>query len=1090
MNRLALCSVMMLVLAQFGHADGQRIVLQVSEQAPELKGDLSDPLWAKAPLLEGFVQLNTKEPAKTPTEARVLCTRDFLYVGVVCHEPRMSGLVAAVKEHDDAVWTDDCVEIMLDPAQGQAHMYHWIVNSKGTIWDGAHTTGGGTGAGFDSTAWARVSKGTDRWSVEIALPLAEIGGRPLPGETWGLNVGRERKGAEPEVSSWAPSSGFSDPTKLGEMHFAAPAGPVGFEILSRGGAGEQFRDTGHNVFRVAATNQGRNPVTVHLRVETGGKEIGAAAAQVPAGKTATLSAPYEVPTGAKGQISFAATAGEQTLYASDLDLLAAETRQPRTWIVDKPLFTELLSNEPPGLARDGVLMWSHTLNLSLMRETARRFAVRYVADETFRDYGTHGLIVIGGQVAGDRVEPFKRYDIKMAGYTRTLPPGVPWALDPRAIDDYITSIETLLKEPHPHLWGIYTGDELDEIAMGQGVSLMAAPPKDYPYLGQADEEVRQKYGGGKWGIPLGPEDKNPYRWIAYQRWAASRMRERYQRLHDTVQRLDPKVRLVSTDPVGGVHGREFSSQAPYFDIFTHQYLPRQSRWRQYLGFLTKALVDLTGKEVWPCAHIENYGFATRPEEAVEELSQVFRNGGHGLHLYMPDVTNSKKLVGDTRVTMFGSPRRHHTVMNVIDLIRQMPRPKYPDYRRTAVLYNDDSLQSDFRDGRTHWYLTEACYTFLGPIAGSWFQFIDPAQVLTWPSLRDRFDVLYVPTARYQRPEVVDKLKGFVRAGGTLICGDPQAFGTDTIGNDTTASRTELFGVEVADKLQVKTMTVAVDDHRYTLEVPTTAFSLKPKDGTQVLGRFEDSSPAITRHTFGQGAAILFAANPFQFKANEDPAWQEFFTSWVRSFGAPVGLDIWRFRFPDSVIWQEPELPGYCLTGNNVLWQEETPRFPRNLDTGATYSYSPAPDAMADAADGDVAVTKGKLTDRRASILAEKSKPENYASYKLPASAWMVSFKRTDPVSITFDLKQSWRLRCAKLWVSDSLPATTAEVSADGKTWTPAGQAAALEAGADVYDVTLDLKAPATARYLRLNFAARAAGQAMTIVEAEVWGDTP
>ena len=62
---------------------------------------------------------------------------------------------------------------------------------------------------------------------------------------------------------------------------------------------------------------------------------------------------------------------------------------------------------------------------------------------------------------------------------------------------------------------------------------------------------------------------------------------------------------------------------------------------------------------------------------------------------MPDTRYGDKLVGDTRVTMFGSPARFHTVNNIINLARRMPRLRYPDVEknRMAVFYNDDCLQA-------------------------------------------------------------------------------------------------------------------------------------------------------------------------------------------------------------------------------------------------------------------------------------------------------------------------------------------------------------------------------------------------------------
>jgi hypothetical protein len=1062
-------------------------------RGPALTGDLSDPLWQKAARAPAFVAADGLSKPQAATEAFLLSDSAALYVGFVCHEPQMGRLVANATERDSSVWSDDCIEFLLDPSHAGTWMYHWIVNSRGTIWDGLHGPAG-VNAEYTSHVTVKTATAADRWTCELRIPWEDVGGAAQPGETWGLNFCRERKIDAEEVTSWAPSYGnFTDPSYLGEVAFPPAPGPVAVRILSRGTVSSDANERGLNVFSLAVDNRSAKPVSVRATVSTGRALLATKQVQLPAGKSQALQVAYTVPAVGQPPLDFAVLVNDKPVYASTLTALKPMGKMAREWITEDPLYQELLSQEPPGLRSQGHLMWSHLVLVPQNREAATRFGVRYVLDEAYGEYGTHQSRIISvGKPTGERAEMMARHGVQIVLEGAAHAPGSPWILDPASVDNMLRSVEQVLQEPHPFLWAVSAGDEMDEIGQWEGADLMANPPDNFPYLQQADEEVKRDYGGGKYGIPVGRRDPNPYRWIAYRRWCCAKMRDRNRRLRELVQRYDPNILLLGADAQGGrLWPYEWSSQADLFDIFTQQWTPGQTRWRQQLGAISKALSDLTGKDVWPCAHVENYTMAPTPEEAVEELSQIFRNGGSGVHLYMPDTGNGAKQVGDTRVCYFGSPRRYHTVMNVLDLSRTMPRPKYPSHDRTAILFNDDTMAADPALGGPGYCATiEACYTLLGPVARSWFKFIDCAQVVAMPSLKQRFDVIYVPISPYLRPSLVAKLRAFVIAGGTLVCGDRTAFRNDDLGNDTAAARMEIFGVTDGPLHTVNTLTPALKQLGDPITFASDVLQLQPTPQSKitVLATYHNSDPAITCNALGQGRAILFARNPFGFGNVADPQWREFFTNFVKWTGAPTGLDIWRFQFPQSVIWREPEQPGYCLTNNHVVWQEETPRYPQNREIGASYRYSLPPDAMPDAeVEGEMVPCKvGHLTDRRDSIMAKKTKAAWYAPYELPASRWVVSWAQTAPVTITFDLRQPWKLLQFKLWFRDSLPALTIEGSADGTKWRPLGQAGAQEAGADVKDLVVSLDPKTTSRYLRATFAARQAGQSMTLVEAEVW----
>lgn len=775
----------------------------------------------------------------------------------------------------------------------------------------------------------------------------------------------------------------------------------------------------------------------------------------------------------------------------------------RSWVVEKPMFQSLLSDKSPGLRAEGGLIWQHLLDVPVGRATAVRWGVRYVSEEMYRVHGEVGFKVIASG-------PHRTDDLRMAKkYNVLTVPECPrpslgpdgerlHILHPDSIQHYFSGVEAFLNHPDSDMmWGVFAGDEDDDAAVYHAARLRHLHrPGMHEFIDEFDRQVRDQFGGGKWGIPTGvrSHDPNPWRWIALHRCVADRLRNRQRQLYQLVKSRNRKLVVIPFDSPGGIYPTELSELAPYGDLFTLQmgYPGGSSRWRATAGFHSKVVSDLTGKDFWPCTHFEHYDYPdSKPEEILEEVSQIFRNGGTGIHLFLADTLNVNKAKGDLRTTGFSSPRRYHTVMNIARFIRTMPRLQFPDYDRTAILYNDDTIASRPHDAPDRYgQSTQTCYTFLGPVAKSWFRFIDSAQVAKWPELRNRFDVIYLPAAKYQRRQITAKLHEFVKQGGTLICGDPEAFQTDLIGNDTSPMRRAIFGVELGGTLRVSRMRVKTGGWTGELSIQSPAFRLIPVKGAEILASFDDGSPAITSYRIGQGRAVMFGANVLLADSVADQQWRDFFRAFVQDLGTPTGFDIWNFRLPNSLIWHEPDQRGVCLTNNRVVWREERPRFHQNVNCQGTYSYSVPPDQLPDEFDRDrISFEAGRLTDRRAAIHAEKESARPYVGYKLSDSHWMASWSDPVPVTITFDVTQPRRLIQFKLWFRDTLPDVEIAGSLDGKTWSPLGRTSGLhgEPG-DVYDRTIEIMNDSSSRYLRATFEKRTSGERLSLAEVEIWAE--
>ncbi|MBN1671746.1 MAG: hypothetical protein JXR37_11965 [Kiritimatiellae bacterium] len=192
-------------------------------------GKLDDKAWAAAPEHTGFAaplgMSSRKEiPPECQTFFRVLYDEAALYFGIRCNEPRMDRLVtqAAKKQHDAAMWSDDDIEIFLDPVGDRNEYYQFAINTDGTQVDAYLIEKGNTGKGGWSSDWqAEVFKGTNFWSLEVRFPFGVFHNRASStwAQNWVFSIARTRKPSPSYFSQFSPvaKGGYHDVDHFGTL---------------------------------------------------------------------------------------------------------------------------------------------------------------------------------------------------------------------------------------------------------------------------------------------------------------------------------------------------------------------------------------------------------------------------------------------------------------------------------------------------------------------------------------------------------------------------------------------------------------------------------------------------------------------------------------------------------------------------------------------------------------------------------------------------------------------------------------------------------------------------------------------------------
>ncbi len=173
-----------------------------------IDGILNEKDWSGADIISGFKTQDGK-PAVIQTFARISFDPDNLYIAVEAMEPEPGKMQLEIGKQDGDVWMDSSVDIFLNNPGTPEKYIHLILNAKGVLFDQC-VSGAGAGGDktFESNAEVKTLIGKDRWTAEIRIPAAVLGGRIPDGMILKANLMRSRvqKDGTREVSALMPGS--------------------------------------------------------------------------------------------------------------------------------------------------------------------------------------------------------------------------------------------------------------------------------------------------------------------------------------------------------------------------------------------------------------------------------------------------------------------------------------------------------------------------------------------------------------------------------------------------------------------------------------------------------------------------------------------------------------------------------------------------------------------------------------------------------------------------------------------------------------------------------------------------------------------
>jgi len=207
-----------------------------------LDGTLDEDLYARIQPIDGFLQQEPHEgqPATQKTDVWLLYDDKYVYVAARCWMTNPESIVANEMRRDSfAIFQNDNFGVLFDTFHDRRNGFLFYTNPLGGLGDSLITDERDTNRDWNTVWDARTKRFERGWTVEIAIPMADVNGLdkegakvpPALGDKWRLNLFRMDAGKDPKAQvalGWSPPmvGDFHKLDRFGELVFVDDKGEV------------------------------------------------------------------------------------------------------------------------------------------------------------------------------------------------------------------------------------------------------------------------------------------------------------------------------------------------------------------------------------------------------------------------------------------------------------------------------------------------------------------------------------------------------------------------------------------------------------------------------------------------------------------------------------------------------------------------------------------------------------------------------------------------------------------------------------------------------------------------------------------------
>ncbi|MGM0588888.1 MAG: DUF5916 domain-containing protein [Bacteroidota bacterium] len=171
-----------------------------------IDGQLNEPIWNQAEVATGFIQRapNDGQPATEATEARIIYTKEALYIAAKAYDSAIDSVAATLFRKDGSAYSD-WFYVGLDSYNDDKTSFTFGVNPLGVRKDLLISNDTNEDERWDAIWTAKTKIQEDGWTVEIKIPLSQLRfTNQNHKQTWGVNFQREIARKD-EISFWSPT---------------------------------------------------------------------------------------------------------------------------------------------------------------------------------------------------------------------------------------------------------------------------------------------------------------------------------------------------------------------------------------------------------------------------------------------------------------------------------------------------------------------------------------------------------------------------------------------------------------------------------------------------------------------------------------------------------------------------------------------------------------------------------------------------------------------------------------------------------------------------------------------------------------------